>query len=182
MRPKSTPNDPDRRARIVAATITLIERSGITGVTARGVAMCAGVPVGSVSYYFTSVRELLLEASRSIIEQRVDALERWRQDVTPDTVIDRLAALIHHQISADRDLTVVAYELYVLGLRDPEFRAVSQMSIPVLRSCLEDYLTPDAAAHLAAVADGFQLESLFETEPPSLDRVRAVFHAALFVG
>lgn len=179
MRQKNTANDPARRARIIVATITLIERAGIASVTARAVAESAQVPVGSVSYYFDSVRALLLEASRNIIEQRVETLEQWRKDVTTATVIDRLAVLIHHQSTSGRALTVVAYELYILGFRDLEFRDISRMSIVSLRTCLEDYLPPEAAAHLAAVADGFQLESLFELEPPSLDRVRTVFDAVL---
>ena len=56
MREKNTPDDPERRERIVTATIELLQDGGVVAVTARAVATRAGVPLGSVSYHFTSVR------------------------------------------------------------------------------------------------------------------------------
>lgn len=174
MRQKNTPNDPDRRDRIVTATIHLLQDSGIAKVTARAVADAAGVPVGSVSYYFDSLPSLLLEASRRVMEQRHQTLAVWRKTVTAGTVVERVAELVHHQLTDDRALTVVAYELYILGLRDSRFREVSDTSIRVLREHLADFCSPTRAAQLAATADGFQLESLFQPSPPSLAEVIAV--------
>lgn len=174
MRKKNTPNDPERRERIVTATMQLLEESGIGAVTARTVAARVGVPVGSVSYYFDSVRSLLLEASRRVIHLRAMSLETLREGVTPETVLRRLAELIHHQLTTGRALTVVAYEMYVLGLRDDEFRVVSARSIHVLRERLLEYCSPDRATQLAATADGYQLESLFVEVPPSVGTILKV--------
>lgn len=122
--------------------MAILTESGIGAVTARAVAARIGVPVGSVSYHFDSVRSLLLEASRRVIAMRAQSIEDWRTNVTANTVVDRLAELIHRQLTVGRELTVVADELYILGLRDEGFRAVSSTSIPVLREALATFVSP----------------------------------------
>src|SRR5690625_7589554 len=61
-RAKNVPNDPQRRERIIAATMRILQEEGVTGVRARAVAARAEVPLSSVSYHFPSVRELLLRS------------------------------------------------------------------------------------------------------------------------
>jgi TetR/AcrR family transcriptional regulator, regulator of biofilm formation and stress response len=168
VRQKNTPNDPDRRERILAATIATLEEAGIGGVTARSVAARAGVPVGSVSYHFASVRELLLESSKRVVETRVAALASWSQTVTPPTLFDRLAELVHEQITDGRALTVIAYELYILGLRDDEFGALSRSVIDALRSTLAPLCGDAEADSLAATADGLQLAAIVQNPPPTV--------------
>jgi DNA-binding transcriptional regulator YbjK len=167
-----TPLNPQRRKRIITATMAILGGAGAAGVTARSVAGRLDIPVGSVPYHFDSVKALLLEASARVIALRSQAVETWREEVTSDTVVDRLAELIHRQLTAERQLTVVAYELYVLGLRDEDFRAISRQSIPLLRDALSDFLLAPEAIRLAATADGFRLESLFEERAPTLAATR----------
>lgn len=168
-RQKNTPNDPERRERIVSATMSLLQDEGIAGVTARAVAARAGVPVGSVSYHFASVRELLLEASRRVAALRVASLTAWSATATAtgEAFLERLADLIHEQLTTGRGLTVVAYELYILGLRDEEFRVISDSISQALRATLAAHLAPGDAAHLAATADGLQLASLVQPRTPT---------------
>ncbi|MCR6487485.1 TetR family transcriptional regulator [Amycolatopsis sp. OK19-0408] len=174
MRPKNTPNDPERRERILRAAIELVQRSGIASVTARSVAAEAGVPVGSVAYYFESVPGLLLEASARVLHLRTGTLGERLAGTRPDNVVRRLAELIHHQLTDQRTTSIVAYELYMLGMRDPKFREVSRASNAQLRDWLAEILPPAQAAHLAAVADGYQLQCLFEEETPSVARIERV--------
>ncbi|MEU6129888.1 TetR family transcriptional regulator [Saccharopolyspora sp. NPDC047091] len=172
MRPKNTPNDPERRERIVDAAIELIRDGGTARVTARAVAQRAGVPVGSVAYHFDSVRALLIEASRRVLRFRADSLDEWLREVTAETVVARLAELIHHHLTAERGTSVVTYELYVLGMRDPEFRAVSRASLVHLRDKLAEVLPAPAADRLAATADGYQMQCLFEDRTPAPAHIR----------
>lgn len=171
-RSPNTPNDPERRERIVDATMSLLQDAGVTGVSARAVAARAGVPLSSVSYHFDSVRALLLEASRRVAALRSNGLAAWSATLTQDTVIERLAEQIHAQITTGRALTVIAYELYVLGLRDDDFRALSASVSSALRQALAHHLDTATAARLAATAEGLQLTSLVADEPPSIDRLR----------
>lgn len=166
-RQKHTPNDPERRQRILNATMDLLQDGGVPAVSARSVAQQAGVPVGSVSYHFDSVRSLLLEAAQRIIDTRDRSIREWNRTVDENTLTERLAELIHAQITTGRTLTIVAYELYLLGLRDPDFRALSVEATSVLSRQLADHVSGDEAKRLAAVADGVQMHSLFLTSTPT---------------
>ena len=52
--------DPRRRERILAAALDLIAEEGVAGVSHRKIAARAGVPLGSMTYHFTGIDELLL--------------------------------------------------------------------------------------------------------------------------
>lgn len=172
-RRKNTPNDPERRQRILEATIALLEEGGAAAISARAVATAADVPVGSVSYHFDSVRSLLLEAAHQVVALRDQSLREWSQTVTAETVTTRLAELIHAQITSGRALTIVSYELYLLGLRDPDFRTLSLEATSVLFRHLTAHVSQDEATRLAAVADGVQMHSLFLTATPSVAELAA---------
>ena len=56
------PNDPQRRERIIEATLETIAEHGIQAVTHRKIASCADVPLGSITYYLTGIDALLAES------------------------------------------------------------------------------------------------------------------------
>lgn len=171
-RPRNTPNDPERRQRILTTTMELLQETGIASVTARSVATRAEVPVGSVSYYFDSVKGLLLQASQQLLGRRTAQIAEWdSQDTRGDAMLEQLAELIHHQLTTGRALTVVSYELYLLGLRDPDFQQVSAHTVGALRKKLLEHYSVERASHLAATADGYQLQALFDQEPPSVSSI-----------
>ncbi len=60
-------NDPQRRKNY-PATLEAVKLYGIHAVTHRKIATLAGVPLGSMTYYFSGIDELLLEAFSSFTE------------------------------------------------------------------------------------------------------------------
>ncbi|STS89424.1 TetR family transcriptional regulator [Klebsiella variicola] len=56
------PNDPQRRERILQATLDTIAAHGVQAVTHRKIALCANVPLGSLTYYFSGIEALVEEA------------------------------------------------------------------------------------------------------------------------
>ena len=71
----------DRQARILDATLALLTRKGISGVSMRAVAAEAGVALGLVNYYFTD-KTSLIAAALHRIEERDLAI------VDPDPALD----------------------------------------------------------------------------------------------
>lgn len=57
------PNDPQRRERILQATLDTIAAHGVHAVTHRKIATCANVPLGSLTYYFSGIEALIEERS-----------------------------------------------------------------------------------------------------------------------
>lgn len=60
-------NDPQRREKIIQATLEAVKLYGIHAVTHRKIATLAGVPLGSMTYYFSGIDELLLEARSAVL-------------------------------------------------------------------------------------------------------------------
>lgn len=56
--------DPERRDRIIDAAIRVVGAKGIAGLSHRSVAAEADVPLGSTTYHFASLDELLIAALR----------------------------------------------------------------------------------------------------------------------
>lgn len=50
-------NDPQRREKIIQATLEAVKLYGIHAVTHRKIATLAGVPLGSMTYYFSGIDE-----------------------------------------------------------------------------------------------------------------------------
>ena len=73
----------DRRMTILAAARGLLAAEGMRAVTHRRVAGVAGVPVGSVGYYFSTREDLLVECLAAEDEERTHAAQRARDGATP---------------------------------------------------------------------------------------------------
>ncbi|GAA3108232.1 hypothetical protein GCM10020254_62710 [Streptomyces goshikiensis] len=56
--------DPERRQRIIDAAIRVVGAKGIAGLSHRSVAAEADVPLGSTTYHFKTLDELLVAALR----------------------------------------------------------------------------------------------------------------------
>ena len=64
------------RAAIIEATIRLIGREGVDGVTHRAVARDAGVSLSSTTYHFASRDEIVSEALRHVADLEIERIAR----------------------------------------------------------------------------------------------------------
>src|SRR3954454_19445732 len=85
------PTDPARREKIANAAIALVAERGVEGVTHRAVAAAADVPLGSTTYHFATLDDLLAVALHTAAEHNVARLREWEQDLPPGA--DLAAAL-----------------------------------------------------------------------------------------
>ncbi|MCU1451081.1 MAG: transcriptional regulator, TetR family, partial [Acidimicrobiales bacterium] len=119
----------ERVEQILRATLTVIGRGGVGAVTHRSVAEEAGVPLGSMTYYFASKQELLREALRLHVREdagrlRLVASELIEQQASGEQVVETFAALLG---SSHPD--IAQFELYLEAVRDPELREVAAESL-----------------------------------------------------
>jgi DNA-binding transcriptional regulator YbjK len=90
---RGKPNDPGRRSRILQATLEVITADGVDAASYRRIASHAGVPLGSMTYYFPSLEGLIVSAidsTRGQLEPRYAAPlrdARTRADVV-DVLVD----------------------------------------------------------------------------------------------
>ncbi len=166
--------EPGRRDRIVATALDVIAEHGITGASHRTIARAADVPLGSITYHFASLDELLAAAFTSHVDTvapRFD--ERMRAAQDSGAVLDHLAEhLTGDLLGSARDL-VLMVELYVAAARNPALRAVTQDWMARSRRSLERHFDPMTARGLDALVEGLVLHSALSTDPMDRDQIRS---------
>jgi TetR/AcrR family transcriptional regulator, regulator of biofilm formation and stress response len=168
-------HDPGRRDRLIDAALTVIAERGVAGTTHREIARAADVPLGSMTYHFASLDEVLAEA----FTRHADTVARVfdeRMGAAPDraAAIDAVVALVAEDLlgtAAGRDL-VLSVELYVAAARNPALKAVTQAWMARSRRALEQHFDPTTARELDALIEGLVLHSALSTDPMTPAQIR----------
>lgn len=165
--------DPRRRERILAATLDLIADEGVAGISHRKIATRADVPLGSMTYHFTGIDDLLCQAFTHFADHIVAVFERHlgrahHLEEARDAVTD----LIHTLSEGPRRDLVLAQELYALAGRHPEYRALTRQWMHRSRHLLERHFDPDTARQLDALIGGLTLHRALDGSPQDRDVTR----------
>ena len=124
---RGKPNDPGRRDRILQATLEVIMAEGIGAASYRGVAAHAGVPLGSMTYYFPTLEGLIvsaLDTTRGDLEPRyAGPLRRAR---TRADVVDVLVDAALGATSPTIDEIRLYEDIRHYGARNPQIADVLQ--------------------------------------------------------
>ncbi|CAM5395766.1 ebrA repressor [Streptomyces avidinii] len=146
--------DPERRQRIIDAAIRVVGAKGIAGLSHRSAAAEADVPLGSTTYHFATLDDLLVAALRQANEAFAPVLEPGAD------LAEALARLLGELLSADRARAELEFELYLAALRRPALRAVAAEWYEAVSAALQERVDPVTARAVAAVMDGISLEVL----------------------
>jgi DNA-binding transcriptional regulator YbjK len=169
--------DPDRRDRLVAAALDVISEHGVAGATHRAIARAADVPLGSTTYHFASIDELLTAAFTVHAERVATALEeRMRAATDQDAALDALAEHLGVDLVGDGRSLVLAVELYVTAARRPALRSVTQAWLERSRRALELHFDPVTAREVDALVEGLVLHQSLSTDPMTTEQVRHALH------
>ncbi|MGX1567515.1 TetR/AcrR family transcriptional regulator [Streptomyces sp. NPDC055506] len=153
--------DPERRQRIIDAAIRVVGAKGIAGLSHRSAAAEADVPLGSTTYHFRTLDELLVAALRQANEgfAKVIAGRGGLQDPRTDLAAE-LAAWVGEWLAGDRTGVELEYELYLAALRRPALRPVAAEWAEGVAELLSRRTDPVTARALVAVVDGICLQVL----------------------
>lgn len=153
--------DPDRRQRIIDAAIRVVGEKGIAGLSHRSVAAEADVPLGSTTYHFTTLDELMVAALRQSNEAfaKVIASRGGLEDPRTD-LAGELAGWMGEWLAGDRTGVELEYELYLAALRRPALRPVADEWGRDLAEQLARRTDPVTARALVALIDGICLQVL----------------------
>ncbi len=117
-------HDPDRRARILRAALDTIAEHGVAGTTHRRIAAAADVPLGSMTYHFAGLDDLLTEAF-TLLADTVSArfTERLAAAATRAEACEAVVDLVVDESWATPRNLLLSYELYAYAARVPALRA-----------------------------------------------------------
>ena len=181
-----------RREALLRAAIELLGELGVKSVTHRAVAERAGVPLASTTYYFRSVGELVEEALKLHVAERVAELERLVEaalnasGASAGRLAERMAAVL---VAAPTPALVAQYQMYLEAGRNPALQPAATEALAAFEGLIVRVLSalgardPQAAAGaFHALFDGFALHRLARPRDPEAEAA-ALFAAmrALFL-
>ncbi|MGW6136626.1 TetR/AcrR family transcriptional regulator [Streptomyces sp. NPDC055144] len=153
--------DPERRQRIIDAAIRVVGEKGIGGLSHRSVAAEADVPLGSTTYHFKTLDELLVAALRQANEGFAKALAGSAVFEAPRARLAAgLAAVLGEWLAGERTGVELEYELYLAALRRPALRPVAAEWGEDVADELARRTDPVTARALVALMDGICLQVL----------------------
>jgi DNA-binding transcriptional regulator YbjK len=166
-----------RRNEVLQATLAVIERDGVAGVSHRAVAAAADVSVASITYHFATLGDLLVAALAWAAEDLAAELHARGSELGARPV-DELARLIEHSVVRRRGRTLALYELYLYAARRPELRPTASAWLEPLTEIARALTSdPQKAQLLVAALDGLLMQALIGARPVD----RADFAALLEV-
>ncbi|MFI7411519.1 TetR/AcrR family transcriptional regulator [Streptomyces sp. NPDC049627] len=153
--------DPERRQRIIDAAIRVVGEKGIGGLSHRTVAAEADVPLGSTTYHFKTLDDLLVAALRQANEgfAKVIASRGGLEDPEADLAAE-LAGWMGEWLAGERTGVELEYELYLAALRRPALRPVAAEWVRDLADRLSRRTDAVTARALVALMDGICLQVL----------------------
>lgn len=171
-----------RRAAILRAALTVLQRDGYAALTARKIAAEAGMSLGHISYHFTNMDEVMSEAyclAAQLLQDTEARLDRGQ-----GTARDRLAVLIRAGFTDE--ILNPAYlrmriDLWSAALAHPEIARTERALYLAYRARLEAILTemshysrrdrvPAVCDVLMATLDGLWLDWMRRQDRASVDR------------
>ncbi|MFE5509627.1 TetR/AcrR family transcriptional regulator [Streptomyces sp. NPDC056529] len=158
--------DPQRRERILTAVLDHIADEGVAGVSHRKVAARAGVPLGSMTYHFQGIDELLREAFTRFAGHVADLFEQHLNAAdSAEQAREAVTDLIHELSEGPQRDLILTHELYTLAARRPEYRELTRKWMIRSRQLLERHFDADTARQLDALVEGLALHRALDTAP-----------------
>ena len=173
-----------RRDALLRATIELIGETGAKSVTHRAVAERAGLPLASTTYYFQSVDQLIEEALKLHVAERVAQLRGMTEmalgatGASAQDIAERLAEVL---VAAPTPILVAQYQLYLEAGRNPALRPAVADALAAFEGFAAQALTAlgardpaPAAEAFVALLDGFALHRVARPRDPSREAAALV--------
>jgi DNA-binding transcriptional regulator YbjK len=175
---KGRANDPGRKNRIREAAAAVISNEGVDAASYRRIAARAGVPLGSMTYYYPSLAGLIEDAFAFVGEQgrpRYDVPIREAGD--RDAAIEVLAEVTSGGRRPSEDQLRLFREMYHYGTRSPATAELVRRFEDEAIDALRTHFTEPAAHAIDSLVEGWWIYQSCNPTPLGPDTVRRAFTA-----
>ena len=144
----------ERRDEIARAVIDVVAEHGLRGLTHRKVADAAGVPLGSTTYHFETLDDLMVAGLELAAERNLGMMRRAAERLVPGAdVAAWLTDLVVEMVTTWRESNIAERELYLEAIRSPALRPAATGWDDAFVDILEPHLGDrEAAKHYAEKA------------------------------
>ncbi|MCG2622598.1 TetR family transcriptional regulator [Arthrobacter sp. I2-34] len=167
------------RTALLEAVLKVAAAHGVRGVTHRRVASAAGISLGSTSYHFASLDDMLLEAFRYFAERESGKYSRLFESAeSMEDLIEAALAVVRVQHSDVTGATLL-YELYAQGVRDPRYRSIVQQWSRSATAQVERLCAHEVAVRFEVIWEGLTFQRLLGDSSLSDRQARDFLRTAL---
>ena len=173
-------NDPLRRQRIIKACLEVIATKGVNGTTHRAVAAAANVPLGSTTYYFSSINDLIYRSFEYFMIQSADTFQnRMKRAKTQTQAIDAIIGTITDDLLSTQQSLAVNLELYAAAAHDARYRNITTQWMAKTQHALQLHFDARTAQLIDDVIEGATIRRAMSHPLPSIEETRAEARDAL---
>ncbi|MBB4351716.1 TetR/AcrR family transcriptional regulator [Aliirhizobium cellulosilyticum] len=159
-RRRRPPNDPNRRGRIIEAALETIAKVGVADTSHRRIAEAAGVPLGSLTYYFGGLDDIIGEAFR-LLSRQVSGRFTEALCIAEDRQQAAVAIVSFLSESSEqkRIEMILSFELYAYSSRRPALKPIMLDWMAASRRALEMHFSTSQAKALDAMIEGITIHN-----------------------
>ena len=163
----------ERRQAIARAVVDVVAEHGLRGLTHRLVAEAADVPLGSTTYHFATLDDLLTAGLELAADRNLRLMRDRAERIDGHTDIARwLTHLIIEMVTSWHDHNVAERELYLEAIRTPALRPIATRWDDECAAILTPHVGSEDAARLVVWAmDGLAVTLLMSDGPPDRERI-----------
>lgn len=177
------PNERGLRDKIIDATIDVLAESGLYAVTHRVVAGRAGASLGSTTYHFKSLDDLIVAALDRSAERYAQYLDSWvatHRGKPTDTLLHEVALSVYNQSTGEfRAQAVASQQLYSAAFTRPALRLAARRSFSTTVAVMQALFGAQAAAVMTPLLVGITTEILLDEKSYNPESIRVILAAVL---
>lgn len=167
--------DPNRRERIIEATLETIANYGVSETTLRRVATAANVPLGSLTYHFTGRDDLLSQSFQKFTKQMLTHFDSYMSKAK--TVEDAKKIVIAHICGdgwvSQRNL-LLSYELCAFSSRMDHSSSILRSWLEGVRIILMRFFDKRTADALDALIEGYSIHRSFDLDSSTREDIEFI--------
>jgi DNA-binding transcriptional regulator YbjK len=176
-------HDPNRKERIVEAALTVLARDGVAGITHRAIGEVADVPLGSITYHFATLGDIVNLAFETHVDRLASRFEeRLASRQAGTDLIECVVLAITDDLAAHPNELAVTYELYGDAVRRADTKRLTQQWMVRAEDALAQYFDRATARLVDVVIEGLMVHMSIAQQPISKDEVRALLTTAASAG
>lgn len=161
-----------RRDLLIDTALEVIVEYGVAGTTHRRIAAAAGVPLGSTTYYFADLHDLLGAAFGRFADEISERFEtRLARARTVAEAITEVTGFMLDDFQEPRDLAL-SYELYAYAIRRPAVKCFVEAWFARSQQALARFFDPVTARLVDTFIEGVFTYRGLARESSDADEIR----------
>jgi DNA-binding transcriptional regulator YbjK len=164
---------------LIEAALQIIRESGVKTVTHRKVCSYAGVALGSSTYHYENLDNLIQDAFAHYV---TTTSARWEDHFAHATCDDDLIEAVLTLVNAmtdDMGTAILEWELFAEAGRQPAYQELGHEWSRRAREAVERYVSPKTAHMLETIWDGSTVQRVLNGKAWTDDMIRELLRAAL---